>query len=166
MVNYYLNDSAIDPAWMDKKAQAAAESFFSGDRQLAASQLRKFYGDVKTLERQWLNSGGDDAAEVRGFPCRTDDDFDAALFGSRRKGMCLIGRTVRGDDAHFGFFTEFFQHRNRGSYNGQIGLAAHKDRYFCHTTSPLKTPPCPTRFKTMPHAAYCSRRIPCCGISF
>ena len=62
MVNYYLNDSAIDPAWMDKKAQAAAESFFNGGKKLAASQLRKFYGDVKTLERQWLNSGGDDAA--------------------------------------------------------------------------------------------------------
>lgn len=62
MVTYYLNDTAIDPVWMDKKAQDTAKSFFETKPLLAASQLRKFYGDVKTLERQWRSCGGDEAA--------------------------------------------------------------------------------------------------------
>lgn len=64
MEKYYLNEKAIDPVWMDQKAQEAARSFFDSDEQpkLAASQLRKFYNDVKAMERQWRNSGGDEAA--------------------------------------------------------------------------------------------------------
>ena len=62
MVNYYLNEKDIDPAWVDEKAQAAAKSFFETATPLTDSQLRRFYGDVKTLERQWMSHDGDDAA--------------------------------------------------------------------------------------------------------
>lgn len=64
MEKYYLNEKAINPVWMDQKAQEAAHSFFKPYDQpkLAASQLRKFYNDVKAMERQWRNSGGDEEA--------------------------------------------------------------------------------------------------------
>lgn len=62
MVAYYAND-ALDSAWVDKKAREAAESFFLDRRNpIKSSQLRRFYGDVKSLERQWLVRGGDEAA--------------------------------------------------------------------------------------------------------
>lgn len=62
MEKYYLNEKAINPVWMDQKAQKAAHSFFDGQLKLAASQLRKFYNDVKAMERQWRSSGGDEEA--------------------------------------------------------------------------------------------------------
>ena len=62
MEEYYLNEKAINPVWMDQEAQKAARSFFDGQPKLAASQLRKFYNDVKAMERQWRNSGGDEEA--------------------------------------------------------------------------------------------------------
>lgn len=64
MEKYYLNEKAINPVWMDQKAQEAAHSFFKPYDQpkLAASQLRKFYNDVKAMERQWRNGGGDEEA--------------------------------------------------------------------------------------------------------
>lgn len=56
MVEYY-KDGAIHPELVTKMAQNAAQSFFSGPRdELKASQLRKFYGDVKTLELRYKNS--------------------------------------------------------------------------------------------------------------
>lgn len=69
MLNYYLKDDIIDPAWVDAHAEAAARSFFTDNKsRLAASQLRKFYGDVKALERQWQNGGGDEAAFAEVLP--------------------------------------------------------------------------------------------------
>lgn len=62
MKKYYLNEKAINPVWMDQEAQEAARSFFDGQLKLAASQLRKFYNDVKAMERQWRDSGGDEEA--------------------------------------------------------------------------------------------------------
>lgn len=62
MEKYYLNEKAINPVWMDQEAQKAARSFFDDQPKLAASQLRKFYNDVKAMERQWRNSGGDEEA--------------------------------------------------------------------------------------------------------
>ena len=48
MVEYYLEHKAMNPALVDTYAREVAASF-SG---IAYSQLRKFYDDVKTLERQ------------------------------------------------------------------------------------------------------------------
>ncbi len=62
MVTYYTKDGSIDSIWVDQKAQDAAKSFFQDKDPINSSQLRKFYGDVKSLERQWLTSGKNDAA--------------------------------------------------------------------------------------------------------
>ncbi|RRD69417.1 MULTISPECIES: type III-A CRISPR-associated protein Csm2 [unclassified Desulfovibrio] len=67
MVEYYKNEN-LDPAWVDEKAREAAESFSQGRNAIKSSQIRKFYGDVKTLERQWLAGGGDDLAFARIAP--------------------------------------------------------------------------------------------------
>lgn len=62
MVTYYTQTGDLDPAWVDQMAQDAARSFFQETASINSSQLRKFYGDVKSLERQWLAAGGNDAA--------------------------------------------------------------------------------------------------------
>lgn len=55
MIDYYLDKDTkeLDPDLLDGKAIAAAESFFTTRDALKSSQLRKFYADVKTLERQY-----------------------------------------------------------------------------------------------------------------
>lgn len=58
MIKYYTSENTIDPVWVDAKAQEAAKSLTS----INSSQLRKFYADVKTLERQWISNGKDEAA--------------------------------------------------------------------------------------------------------
>ena len=62
MVTYYTQTGDLDSGWVDQKAQEAARSFFQETGSINSSQLRKFYGDVKSLERQWLAAGGNDAA--------------------------------------------------------------------------------------------------------
>lgn len=64
MVAYYTDKDTLDPKWVDDEARTAAASFFGfkpADT-IKSSQLRKFYGDVKTLERQWQARGGDEAS--------------------------------------------------------------------------------------------------------
>lgn len=68
---YYLNDGkTIDPKWVDSEALATAKKLvmkkFDGkvdqNGSIKSSQLRKFYTDVKSLERTWeCQSRSDDA---------------------------------------------------------------------------------------------------------
>lgn len=60
MVAYYTDKDTLDPRWVDDEARKAAESFFGERAAFNSSQLRKFYADVKSLERQW-QAAGDDA---------------------------------------------------------------------------------------------------------
>ena len=64
MITYYTDKNALDPKWVDDYARKAASSFFDSDpkKTIKSSQLRKFYADVKSLERQWQASGGDEDA--------------------------------------------------------------------------------------------------------
>ena len=69
MISYYTDKDTLDPGWVDAFAQKAAQSFFPGGKDdINSSQLRRFYGDVKTLERQWRASGADEAAFGRILP--------------------------------------------------------------------------------------------------
>lgn len=63
---YYIDDAKekLDPVWVDKEAQKFAESWPN----LKTSQLRKFYGDVKTLERQLLDAQDKKATFERILP--------------------------------------------------------------------------------------------------
>lgn len=51
MIQYYKDKDKkeLNPIWVDQAASKAAESFSS----MNSSQLRKFYEDVKSLERQY-----------------------------------------------------------------------------------------------------------------
>lgn len=63
MVAYYTDKDKLDPGWVDEYALKAAESFFPDERNgINSSQLRKFYADVKSLERQWQAAGGNEDA--------------------------------------------------------------------------------------------------------
>ena len=59
---YYKNDGSLDPKWVDSEALAVARTLavkgFDGKKldqknSIKSSQLRKFYADVKSLERTW-----------------------------------------------------------------------------------------------------------------
>jgi CRISPR-associated protein Csm2 len=57
---YYKTDGSLDPKWVDSEAQAMARklvmknSYGKTDKDsIKSSQLRKFYADVKSLERTW-----------------------------------------------------------------------------------------------------------------
>ena len=62
MVAYYTEKDTLDPKWVDGEARKAAESFFRERPVINSSQLRKFYADVKSLERQWQASKDDEKA--------------------------------------------------------------------------------------------------------
>lgn len=50
-INYYTADDKIDHKWVDAEAQKAARTFASAKEiKLNYAQLRKFYGEVKTME--------------------------------------------------------------------------------------------------------------------
>ena len=74
MVTYYIKSSAdpkqevLDPVWVDGKASEAAKSFFPGKDDIKSSQLRKFYDDVKNLERKWRVKGASDVAFTEILP--------------------------------------------------------------------------------------------------
>ena len=71
MVTYYTDREKknMDPGWVDEFAQKAVDSFFPNQKNLLkTSQLRKFYADVKSLERQWQAKGGDNAAFISILP--------------------------------------------------------------------------------------------------
>lgn len=66
---YYTTDGSLDPQWVDSKALAVAKTLVSKDyngrpdrNNIKSSQLRKFYADVKSLERTWEYQGCSDAA--------------------------------------------------------------------------------------------------------
>ena len=66
---YYKTDGSLDPKWVDSKALAVARtlvmrnSYGKTDKDsIKSSQLRKFYADVKSLERTWEYQGCSDAA--------------------------------------------------------------------------------------------------------
>lgn len=68
MIKYYSEDGHLDAKWVDDEAQKAAKSFFEDSRNsIKSSQLRKFYSDIKSLERKWQASG------------ESDDDFKRIL---------------------------------------------------------------------------------------
>ncbi len=74
MVMYFTDKEKknLDPGWVDEFAQKAVHSFFPDpnprNSPIKNSQLRKFYADVKTLERQWQARGGDNSAFVSILP--------------------------------------------------------------------------------------------------
>lgn len=81
MLNYYTNDGHIDPIWVDSKAKEIAEKFANKEKmnrtgygsgpkpiEMKSSQIRKFYADVKSLERQWLAASDKEAAFARILP--------------------------------------------------------------------------------------------------
>ena len=66
---YYKTDGSLDPKWVDSEALAVARklvmknSYGKTDKDsIKSSQLRKFYADVKSLERTWEYQGCSDAA--------------------------------------------------------------------------------------------------------
>ena len=66
---YYNSNEKIDPRWVDSEAQAVARKLVAKDyngrpdkNNIKRSQLRKFYADVKSLERTWEYQGCSDAA--------------------------------------------------------------------------------------------------------
>lgn len=61
-IEYFTSGDNINPALVTSDAQRAAESFFSDPKKpIMASQLRKFYGDVKTLELRKKNGAAFEA---------------------------------------------------------------------------------------------------------
>lgn len=65
ITSYYIGN-AINPALVDTLAKKWANAFYPpggkagnerGKKPIKASQLRKFYGEVKKLEMRWQNSG-------------------------------------------------------------------------------------------------------------
>ena len=69
MIVYYTDKKILDPKWVDDEARKAASSFFENKlNSINSSQLRKFYADVKSLERQWQAKGGNDSAFAEILP--------------------------------------------------------------------------------------------------
>lgn len=67
---YYKPDGSLDSKWVDSEALAVARKLvikgFNGkvdkNKSIKTSQLRKFYADVKSLERSWDYQGRSNAA--------------------------------------------------------------------------------------------------------
>lgn len=66
---YYKPDGSLDSKWVDSEALVMARKLVvkdAGDRMnrnnIKSSQLRKFYADVKSLERTWEYQDCSDAA--------------------------------------------------------------------------------------------------------
>ena len=67
---YYKEDGrTIDPRWVDSEALSVARKLVTKDYNgkvdkdsIKSSQLRKFYADVKSLERTWEYQGRTDTA--------------------------------------------------------------------------------------------------------
>ncbi|MBQ4567054.1 MAG: type III-A CRISPR-associated protein Csm2 [Desulfovibrio sp.] len=67
---YYNDDqTTLDTKWVDTEALAVAKKLVTKDfngkpdrNSIKSSQLRKFYADVKSLERSWEYQGCSDAA--------------------------------------------------------------------------------------------------------
>lgn len=65
----YYKDAAkqeLNPIWVNEKAIETAESF--KDTKFTYTQLRRFYGDVKSLERQLLDAQDQNTAFARILP--------------------------------------------------------------------------------------------------
>ena len=69
MIEYYKDKARqeINPIWVDAKAEEAAISFLDKP-EIKTSQLRRFYADVKSLERQLLDARDEQAAFGRILP--------------------------------------------------------------------------------------------------
>ena len=79
---YYKTDGKatdkkiLDPKWVDSEALAVARKLvikgFNGkidkNKSIKTSQLRKFYADVKSLERSWIYQNRSDAAFLGFLP--------------------------------------------------------------------------------------------------
>ena len=72
---YYKTDGSLDPKWVDSEALAVARklvmknSYGKTDKDsIKSSQLRKFYADVKSLERTWEYQDCSDAAFLGVLP--------------------------------------------------------------------------------------------------
>ena len=61
---YYTSDGNLDPKWVDSEAVEQAQKL----QGMKTSQLRKFYADVKSLERQYMAATDKDAAFARILP--------------------------------------------------------------------------------------------------
>ena len=61
---YYKPDGSLDTKWVDSEALAVARKLALKDPDdkpdLTGSQLRKFYADIKNLERIWKNQQCDE----------------------------------------------------------------------------------------------------------
>lgn len=70
MIRYYTDKGTIDPSLVDSQALKVAQQLVVRDsygkidqkKSIKSSQLRKFYGDVKSLELTWSNQQKSDAA--------------------------------------------------------------------------------------------------------
>lgn len=69
MIDYYKDKAKqeLNPIWVDSKAEEAAKSFIERP-EIKTSQLRRFYADVKSLERQLLDAQDEQAAFGRILP--------------------------------------------------------------------------------------------------
>lgn len=57
---YHDDKGKLDPRWVDSEAEHVAKCL--GDEKLKPAQLRKFYSEVKTLERIWITRDRTDEA--------------------------------------------------------------------------------------------------------
>lgn len=62
---YFDEDGHLDAKWVDKEASEVAEQLRDG---VKAAQLRRFYSEVKTLERMWITRGQTDDAFLELLP--------------------------------------------------------------------------------------------------
>lgn len=68
MIEYYKDKAKqeLNPKWVNEEAMKTAESF--KDTKFTYTQLRRFYGVVKALERQLLDAQDETAAFARILP--------------------------------------------------------------------------------------------------
>ncbi len=62
---YFDNKGNLDARWVDTEAEKVALNLGEG---VKAAQLRKFYNEVKTLERMWITRGRTDEAFAELLP--------------------------------------------------------------------------------------------------
>ncbi|WP_165067791.1 type III-A CRISPR-associated protein Csm2 [Desulfovibrio sp. ZJ200] len=68
-IEYYKDKAKqeLNPVWVDSRAEETARSFTERP-EIKTSQLRRFYADVKSLERQLLDARDEQAAFCRILP--------------------------------------------------------------------------------------------------
>lgn len=69
-IQYHNANGILDSKWVDTEALLVAKSFFKDTKEdkVTSSQLRKFYADIKSLERKWQSSGHNEDSFLRILP--------------------------------------------------------------------------------------------------